>query len=259
MTAPPVHYTCKRRVGEIVLDRPDNRNSMTPELLGAFATAVEAARADTELRCLVVRGTGTCFSAGADFKSTLQIGEGLPSQQSFSMYRPFLSLLDVEVPVIAALNGHAVGGGFGLACICDIRIAAEDSKYGANFAKLGLHSGMAISYVLPRLVGVSRAAELLFTGRLIRGTEAAAIGWASEAVPADRVAPRARELAEVIAGNAPLAVRSMKRALYEGLGWSPREAARHEAALQAESLRTEDAAEGMAALLEKRTPEFSGG
>ncbi len=258
MTTPAVRYTRHQHIGEIVLDRPDNRNSMTPELLSAFASAAEAARVDDDLRCLVVRGTGSCFSAGADFKSTLQVGDGLPSQKSFSMYRPFLSLLEVEVPVIAALNGHAVGGGFGLACICDIRIAAEDAKYGANFAKLGLHSGMAISYVLPRLVGVSRAAELLFTGRLVRGTEAAAIGLASEAVPADQVVPRALELAEAIASNAPLAVRSIKRALYEGLGWSPRDAARREAALQAESLRTEDAAEGMAALLEKRAPVFSG-
>ena len=258
MTALAVRYVHEGYVGEIVLDRPDNRNSMTPELLGAFATAVESARGDADLRCLVVRGTGSCFSAGADFKSTLQVGDGLPSERSFSMYRPFLSLLDVEVPVIAALNGHAVGGGFGLACICDIRIAAEDAKYGANFAALGLHSGMAISYVLPRLVGVSRAAELLFTGRLVRGTEAAAIGLASEAVPQGQVVSRARELAEVIANNAPLAVRSMKRALYEGLGWSPRDAARHEAALQAESLGTADAAEGMAALLDKRAPTFTG-
>lgn len=246
-------------VGEIVLDRPDNRNSMTPELLAAFARAVEAARADAGLRCLVLRGEGRCFSAGADFKSNLQIDAGgLPHEKSFAMYRPFLGVAGIEVPVIGALDGHAVGGGFGLALMCDVRFVQQGAKYGANFARLGLGSGMAISYVLPRLVGVSKAAELLFTGRLVLGEEAAAIGLASEALPKDDVLPRARELARTIAGNAPLAVRAMKKTLYAGLDWRPAEAAMREAALQAETLATEDAKEGMSALLEKREPTFRG-
>src|SRR5690606_16807219 len=95
-----------------------------------------------------------------------------PHERSYAMYEPFLSVLDIEVPVIAALNGHAVGGGFGLALVCDLRIAAREARYGANFARLGLHAGMAISYLLPRIIGPVRAAELLFTGRLIDGREA---------------------------------------------------------------------------------------
>lgn len=257
MTA-AVRYTRDESIGELVLDRPDNRNSMTPELLSAFADASAEARGDSELRALIIRGEGSCFSAGADFKSTLQVGDGLPSDRSFAMYEPFLSLLDIEVPVIAALNGHAVGGGFGLACVCDIRVANAESKYGANFAALGLHSGMAISYLLPRIVGVSKAAELLFTGRLLRGHEAVEIGLVSAALPANEVLGHARAMATQIAHNAPLAVRSMKRALYANMDWNPRHAARTEAALQAESLQTADAKEGMRALLEKRTPEFHG-
>lgn len=253
-----VRYERHGLVGEIVLDRPDNRNSMTPELLGAFAEASASARADREARCVIVRGEGSCFSAGADFKATLQLEGGLPHERSYAMYAPFLSLLDVEVPVIGALNGHAVGGGFGLALVCDIRIASRDARYGANFTRLGLHSGMAISYLLPRLVGSSRACEMLFTGRLVSGEEAERIGLVSRAVAADAVVPEARSLAEEIAASAPLVVRSTKEAIRRGLGWDPKAAARLEAPIQAESLRTEDAKEGMSALLEKRTPKFLG-
>lgn len=253
-----VRYERQGHIGQIVLDRPDNRNSMTPELLGAFAEASAQAKDDKNARCIVIVGEGRCFSAGADFKATLQLDGGLPHERSFAMYKPFLSVREIEVPVIGALNGHAVGGGFGLALMADIRIASETSKYGANFAKLGLHSGMGISYVLPRLVGVSRAAEMLFTGKLVTGAEAAAMGLVSEAVPADDVLPRALALAEDIAGAAPLALKTIKHALYDGLEWNPARAARREAALQAESLATADAKEGMAALLEKRAPNFEG-
>lgn len=233
---------------------------MTPELLDAFAAAVTKSRA-ADVRCVVIVGTGSCFSAGADFKSVMQRDEPrprAPHEKSFAMYQPFLSVLDIEVPVIGALNGHAVGGGFGLALSCDIRIGAREARYGANFARLGLHPGMAISYVLPRLVGVSRAAELLFTGRLVDGGEAERIGLLSSSVPAEEVLPRALELAGSIAAAAPAAVRATKRTLYKWLDWRPRDAAYAEAFAQAESLASKDAAEGIAALLEKRDPIFTG-
>src|SRR5512143_2123161 len=108
-----VRYHAEGAVGVITLNRPDNRNSMTPELLDAFAVASAAARADTTTRCVVITGTGACFSSGADFRATLQRSDGAPHERSYAMYAPFLSLLDIAVPVIGALNGHAVGGGFG--------------------------------------------------------------------------------------------------------------------------------------------------
>jgi len=150
------------------------------------------------------------------------------------MYEPFLQVLDVEVPVIAAMNGHTVGGGFGLALLADIRVANVDAKYGVNFARLGIHSGLGISYLLPRLVGAAYACELLFTGKLIRGDEA------------------------LIAGSAPKAVSQMKASIRRGLQWEIREAALQEAGLQAESLGTADAKEGVSAILQKREPEFTG-
>lgn len=262
MTEPPVLFHCDDAIGVITLNRPDNRNSMTPEVLDGFAAAVAEARARAELRCVVITGKGHCFSAGADFKSEIQRpGTGRPRQpheQSFAMYEPFLSVLDIEVPVIAAMNGHAVGGGFGLSLLCDLRVASREAKYGANFARLGISPGVGISYVLPRLVGVARAADMLFTGRLVLGHEAEHMGLVNAAVAADQVLPRAMDLARDIAASAPVAVRLTKHFLYQGLDWRPRDAALREAFAQAATLTTADAREGIAALLEKRKPDFKG-
>jgi len=255
-----VLYEAADQVGLITLNRPDHRNAMTPELLDAFSEAIERAKAEPRNRCLVITGTGKCFSAGADLRSSMQRSDlGKPSREaSFAMYEPFLKVLDVEVPVIAAMNGHTVGGGFGLALLADIRVANVDAKYGVNFARLGIHSGLGISYLLPRLVGAAYASELLFTGRLIRGSEALRIGLVTHAEEADEVLPTAMQLARAIAGSAPQAVRQMKASIRRGLRWEIREAALEEAALQAASLETEDAKEGVAAILEKREPEFVG-
>lgn len=247
-------------VGVLSLHRPDNRNSMTPELLDAFAVASRAARADTGARCVIVTGSGSSFSAGADFKSTIQRDgdDRAPNEKSYAMYEPFLSLLDLPVPVIGALNGHAVGGGFGLALVCDLRIGAVDAKYGANFVRLGLAPGMAISYLLPRLIGLARANELLLTGALVDGARAEALGILNRAVPAADVLATAHELANQIAAAAPLAVRATKLAIRRGLDLHVREAARAEAYAQAETVATSDAREGIAALLAKRDPQFTG-
>lgn len=257
-----VLYHRDGHIGVITLNRPDNRNSMTPELLDAYHEATKRAAADSDARVIVLTGRGRCFSAGADFKSNIQAqGKGRPLQpheSSYAMYVPFLSTLDIEVPVIGALNGHTVGGGFGLSLMCDLRVGNAASKYGANFARLGLHPGMAVGYVLPRIIGPLKAAELLFTGRLIHGDEAERLGLINYAVDADEVLPKAMELAEEIAASAPIAVRMMKRTFYRGLGWDVKNAAFEEAFAQAVTVGTEDVKEGMAALLEKRTPDFKG-
>jgi len=256
-----VLYKASDRIGLITLNRPDHRNAMTPELLDAFSEAIGEARRDEGIRCLVITGKGRCFSAGADLRSSLQRSDlGKPSRDaSFAMYEPFLQVLDVEVPVIAAMNGHTVGGGFGLTLLADIRVANIDAKYGFNFARLGIHSGLAISYLLPRLVGVAHASELLFTGKLIRGSEAFGIGLVTHAEQADQVLPTAMGLAREIAASAPMAVQQMKASIHRGLRWEIREAALEEAGLQAASLATEDAKEGVSAMLQKREPEFTGG
>ena len=159
---------------------------------------------------------------------------------------------------ISALNDHTIGGGFGLAMVCDLRIGARDAKYGANFVKLGLALGMAISYLLPRLIGVARTNELLLTGRLVDGTEAECLGILNRAVAAEDVLPESLALARTIADNAPLVVRATKRAIQRGLDLHVRDAARLEAYTQAETVATSDAHEGIAALLAKRPHKFTG-
>ncbi|TNE46240.1 MAG: enoyl-CoA hydratase/isomerase family protein [Deltaproteobacteria bacterium] len=257
-----VLYRVENGVGIVELNRPDNRNSMTPELFAALGEVIQQVKSDASLRCVVITGRGRCFSAGADLRSNIQVKDQerhqLPHERSFGMYTPFLSVLDIEVPVIGALNGHAVGGGLGLALVCDIRIANKSSKYGANFTKLGIHPGMAITHILPRLVGFPKAAELLFTGKLIKGEEAASVGLVNHAVEGEDVFNMAMEMARDIANNAPIAVRLTKRFLYQGQNEAVRNAAYAEAFAQASTLDTQDAQEGINALLEKRQPEFQG-
>lgn len=262
----PVLVEVEAGVATITLNRPENRNSMTPDLMAAFRAAIADADADRALRAVVLTGRGASFCAGADFRTASPVPGDAPAdaaalpdyERLYATYEPFLEVFDLPMPVIAAMNGHAVGGGFGLALVCDLRIANREARYGANFARLGFHSGMAISHLLPRIVGVPLAADLLFTGRLVSGAEAAAIGLAHEAVAAEEVLAAARAKARAIAASAPEAVRLMKRSLYRGAGWDPRGAARAEAFAQAATMRTEDAREGIRALLEKREPRFTG-
>jgi enoyl-CoA hydratase/carnithine racemase len=262
MSEPAVLYDVAGGIGELTLNRPENRNAMTPDVLAGLAEAVERAKADASLRALIVTGRGRSFCAGADFKARREEAGGgagaAPHERAYQTYAPFLSLLDLEVPTVAAMQGHAIGGGLGLALVCDLRVANESARYGANLVRLGLHPGMANTWLLPRLMGVPNAVELLLTGRLVDGAEGARRGLVHYAVPEAHVLVRARALAAEIASAAPLAVRWTKRSLYEGLAWDPKTAARREALLQSRSFETADFREGVAALLGKREPRFEG-
>jgi enoyl-CoA hydratase/carnithine racemase len=263
MSGTAVLYESDGQIAEITLNRPDNRNSMTPDVLEGLREAVARAQSEEDLRCVIVTGRGRSFCAGADFKSQAQQESDAarfraPNERTFAIYSPFLSLLDLEVPIIAAMQGHAIGGGLGLAVVCDLRVANREARYGANFVRLGLHPGMATTYILPRLLGLPRAVELLLTGRIISGAEAADLGLANYAVEPDQVLDKARELAREIAACAPVAVRWTKRSVYRGIDWDPRRAGELEAHAQSRTLETEDAREGIRALLERRDPVFKG-
>ena len=263
MSEPAVLYEAKDYIATVTLNRPENRNSMTDDVLEGLRACVARVKEDPELRCVIITGRGKSFCAGADFKSGAQRDGGsarklLPNERSFAMYSPFLGVLQIEIPVIGALQGHAIGGGFGLALVCDIRVANRDARFGANFTKLGIHPGMATTYILPRLVGLPRAAELLFAGRIVSGAEAAEYGMVNHSVAEAEVMPRALELAREIASAAPIAVRWTKRSLYRNSSWDPVPAAEAEAHAQSRTFETEDSKEGVAALLEKRAPVFRG-
>lgn len=259
MADDPVLFDIKDKIAQITLNRPANRNSMDHETIPAFEAAVARASEHEDLRCVIVTGSGNTFCGGADFNSAKRDEKDLlPHEKLMGVYSPFLSIRKLAMPTIAAMNGHAVGGGFGIGLQCDIRVANKDAKFGANFARLGLHSGMAISYLLPRLVGLPAASELLYTGRLITGERAEEIGLVNYALPADQVLGKARALAEEIAACAPVAVKMIKRSVERGLAWDPLAAAEMEAHSQSRTLEMADAEEGISALLEKREPVFRG-
>lgn len=252
-------------VATVVLARPERRNALSLDMVHTFEEVVRGLAEERELRAVVLTGAGRAFCAGADFTAlgALAAQSGLEGPLAMHaaierLYRAFLALDELGVPLIAAVNGAAVGGGLGIALLCDIRIVAEDAKIGANFSQLGFHSGMGITALLPAAIGYEAAAELLFTGALIRGREAVALGLARRALPADEVLPAAVALAQQIAESAPLAVRWMKRTLRTAARRDLPEALRAEAMAQALLLQSGDAQRGVGAMLSKKKPRFKG-
>jgi len=255
----PVLYEKLNKIARITFNRPDHLNTMNHETNLVFQEILNQVKTDKDLRCVVIAGSGTTFCGGADFKSDFEKNGGPRlNEVLMDFYSPYLDIGNIEIPVIAAVNGHAIGGGLGIALMCDIRVAAEKTKLGATFTRLGLHSGMAVSYILPRLVGLARANELLFTGKMISGEEAFSMGLVNYAVAGNKVMEKAMEIAEEIAQSAPAAVRMMKRSIYRGLDWNPAKAAEIEALYQARTFEMEDAKEGILAMFEKRNPNFHG-
>ena len=247
-------------VATVTLNDPRRRNAMTPELGDALAAAVAALRADADVRAVVLTGAGDAFSGGGDLKMLERLRAArFMEARAFMLefYARYLSITDLAVPTIAAVRGAAIGAGLCVALACDLCVVDADAKLALNFAQLGLHPGMGATYLLPRRVGAQRAAELLLTGRRFHGVEAAQLGVALEAVPADVVLARAQALAGQIARNAPLAVRALKASL----GLDPaalRAALGNEAFRQAESYGSEDLGEGLAAAVERRAATFRG-
>ncbi len=252
-------------IAVITLNRPDRRNAIDAEMVEAFNAVVQEIGAREDVRVVVVTGAGRSFCSGADFSALPALAQEsghtgiLASHAAIeSLYRGFLGLGELQVPTIAAINGACVGGGLGIALLCDIRIVAERAKIGANFSRLGIHPGMGITGRLPAAIGYQSAAMMLFTGELIRGEKAVELGLAWEALDFEEVLPRAMDLAAQIAEAAPLAVRCIKRTLRNTSGRNVDDVLALEAMAQALLSQSEDAAEGVAASMQSRTPRFRG-
>jgi len=268
---PATDLILEARDGDVVtltFNDPDRRNAMTRAMGEAFAAQIARLAADRSVRALVLTGQGSAFSAGGDLA---MIGEradqarGAPGAarravRDFmrSFYGLFLSLRELPCPTIAAVNGHAIGAGLCVALGCDMRFVASEARLGLNFTRLGLHPGMGATWTLPRLVGPARAAELLYTSRLIGGDEAARIGLANRALPAAEVLEAARTVAREAAGCAPIAVRGVKRALAQSERASLEDQLGFEASEQALCFESDDVIEGIAAARERRDPVFRG-
>jgi 2-(1,2-epoxy-1,2-dihydrophenyl)acetyl-CoA isomerase len=237
-------------VAVVEFENPPN-NFFDMDMLAGIADAYEQLDADPNARAILLCSSGRHFCAGADFGG----GEGIAVRAVYAQaHRMFIA----ATPVVAAVQGAAVGGGLGLALSADFRVASEATRFQANFARLGIHHGFGITVTLPAVVGPQRASELLLIGGPVRGTDALAIGLCDRVVGNDDLRPQAHALAAQLASGAPLAVQSMRATLRAGLADRVKEATEREADEQIKLFGTEDFQEGVRASSERRPPEFSG-
>ncbi len=253
-------------VAILTLNRPDAMNALgAPGDGDQVAAACAAINADRDIRAVVLTGAGRAFSAGGDVKAMKAregafAGNGVELRDGYrnNIHRVVRSIYGLEVPSIAAVNGPAIGLGCDVACMTDIRIAAEGAKFGVTFLKLGLIPGDGGAWLLPRTIGMSRASELLFTGDVVDAKTACDWGLVSKVVPAESLLDEAVALAERIAQQPPHALRLAKSLLKHGQTTSYDTLMEMSAAAQAISHLTEDHMEGVEALLEKRPAIFKG-
>jgi enoyl-CoA hydratase/carnithine racemase len=245
------------RVAVIEMRQPPH-NFLRPELVETIADALEGFDADSTVRAAVLAAEGRSFCAGANLGGEEADVRPTATSATARLYEGAARLCAVATPVVAAVHGPAIGGGLGLALTASLRVTCDEARFSANFAKLGIHHGFGLSVTLPELVGPSRAAFVLLTGRRFNGEEATRLGLADLCVPADQVRASALALAAEMAENAPLAVQAMNRTLRAGLADRVRAATAHEAAEQARLGATDDAREGVLAVAERRPGSFAG-
>lgn len=250
----------------LTLNLPEKRNPISDDaMVEALASAVEAADRDMTVRAVILTGAGPTFSSGGDIKK-MAAGEGLRSPlpaQTRRNYRAGIQRLPLlfetlEVPVIAAVNGPAIGAGCDLACMCDIRIAAESARFAESFVTLGIVPGDGGAWLLPRVVGFAKAAELALIGETINAREALRLGLVSQVVPDAELPAAARTVAEKIAAHPPHAVRMTRRLLRQAHTMSLADTLEVSAAMQALAHATADHDEALRAALERRTARFEG-
>jgi enoyl-CoA hydratase/carnithine racemase len=250
----------------LTLNQPALRNPISDApTIDALVAAIEAADRDIAVGAVILTGAGSAFSTGGNIQAMRNGGglnDSLPAQTRRN-YRSGIQRLPVlfesiEVPVIAAVNGPAIGAGCDLACMCDIRIAARSAKFAESFVKLGIVPGDGGAWLLPRVVGFSKATEMALTGDTIDATAALACGLVSQVVPDEELMTAARAMAARIVANPPHAVRMTKRLLREGRNATLTALLEASAAAQALCHATDDHREAIAAFLEKRKPSFTG-
>jgi 2-(1,2-epoxy-1,2-dihydrophenyl)acetyl-CoA isomerase len=237
-------------VSSVCLRRPPH-NFFDTTLLGAVADAYEQLAARSSCRAIVLQSEGKNFCAGLDFAHNKE-------QDIAALYRHALRVFAAPLPVVVAVQGAAIGGGLGLALSADFRVATPGSRFSANFSRLGFHHGFGLTVTLPRVVGEQHAADLLYTGRRVDGTEAHAIGLCDELVGDEELIPAAAAYAGTLAAAGPLAVRAIRATMRKGLVDRLRRAMDHECAEQERLRHSADFAEGIAASGARREPNFTG-
>jgi enoyl-CoA hydratase/carnithine racemase len=256
-------YELSDHVAIVTLNRPEVRNALNARAYGDLEAAFRHIQNDNDVRAVVVTGADPAFCSGEDVKQMMTGPAREASQARLASVRPRLTpaaaaVLDCDRPVIAAVNGVAVGWGMELALFADIRIASERAQFGEIFIKRGLVTDVGGMMILPRLVGPQKAAELLFTGDVVEAREAERIGLVSKVVPHPQLLETALTLASRIAANAPLALRFMKEGLRRASARDAPEFGGWVSATLGRLFQTDDHREGVASFLEKRAPQFKG-
>ena len=258
-----LQYDVRDYVATVTLDRPDVKNALNRELYARLEQALRDAHRDPEVRCVIITGAGSAFCSGDDVKEImLAPGAETPAtRQREPRPRPTpaaMAVLECDKPVIAVVNGAAVGWGMDLSLFCDIRIASEHARFGELFIRRGLVSDLGGLWRLPQIVGPSKAAELLFTGDIIDAAEAERIGLVSRVVPHEELMPAALAMAAKIAANPPIAMRYLKQGLRMSVHGDPQEIGAYVMSALAYLFTTEDHREGALSFVEKRAPVFKG-
>lgn len=263
----PVDYAQDCAIVTVTLNQPETRNAFTDlDVVDALVGAIERLNADPSVRAAILTGAGKAFSSGANLKRMLDpeagLVDALPARTRLNyqagIQRVPLAFARIEVPIIAAVNGPAIGAGCDLACMCDIRIAGQSARFAESFVKVGIIPGDGGAWLLPRILGMSRAAEMAFTGDTIDAAQALAWGLVSRVVPDGELMAATRDLANRIAANPPYAVRMTKRLLREGQSMSLESLLQLSAAMQSLAHATADHKEAVAAFIAKRAPKFGG-
>lgn len=252
--SPSISQSREAHVVTLTLRRAPH-NFVDATTMRELADRLAALDDDADCRTIVLAAEGKSFCAGADFSAVPSGGQAVDPAE---FYTDAMRLFDARKPLIAAVQGPAVGAGVGLALVADFRVTCAEARFSVNFNRLGFHPGFGLSHTLPRLIGMQQASMLFYTGRRIDGTTALAIGLVDELVPADEVLARAQALAQEIAGSAPLAVQSTRATLRAGYAHDVRAVNQRELAEQQVQFLSEDFREGVKAMAERRTPRFTG-
>ena len=256
-TAQGLSVTMTDYVAIVEIRRPPN-NFFDFNLIRQIADTYELLDSDDACRAIVLCSEGKHFCAGADFSARESWGHEQLDAQAGNLYREAARVFRAQKPVIAAIQGAAIGGGLGLACSADHRVTCREARFSANFSRLAFHQGFGLSETLPRLIGPTQASLLLLTGRRVPGNDAYAMGLADELVPQADVRERAMALAQEIAASGPLAVRAIRATLRDGLAEAVIAATEHELDQQSQLRLTDDFQEGVRAMDERRVPHFEG-
>jgi enoyl-CoA hydratase/carnithine racemase len=259
----PVRYEQQGNIVLLTLDDPATRNSISPEMIAAIVEAVDRINGDLSVSCVIVSGAGKAFCSGGninDMRDRTGYAAGGPADIRRAMQRRFqrvpLALYDLEVPSIAAVNGPAVGAGCDISLMCDIRIASTQASFAESFIRLGVVSGDGGAWFLPRVVGLSRAYQMTFTGEAVSGERALSYGLVSEVVAPEALMTRAFDLAKSIAAHPPQSLRLAKRLVRESAETTLQSGLELAAAMQGLAQHTSDHREAVAAFLDKRPPQY---